>query len=238
MEKEISNGAMLGIVLIALAAIIGLGFGVFSIAKGTANDGVTGVQENLGAVGNSAFTDFDQKIVTGTQVSSGLQNFEGKPYAILIATQALKDNTTTTVGVLESNGAGLDKYGSGANFTPPTVAAYTEANMVSAMMVHRSTDSNANGTSPLTFMNYNTLLGLNDTISPARAQMYFDQNCWRALKGFKTVSGKVQMNGITGNISKSGMVEFVPSGSRFQAYLIKDLSGTIMGIAFEQLNSK
>ena len=28
MEKEISNGAMLGIVLIALAAIIGLGFGV------------------------------------------------------------------------------------------------------------------------------------------------------------------------------------------------------------------
>lgn len=28
MEKEISSGAMLGIVLIALAAIIGLGFGV------------------------------------------------------------------------------------------------------------------------------------------------------------------------------------------------------------------
>ena len=47
MEKEISSGAMLGIVLIALAAIIGLGFGVFAIAKGTANEGVTQVQENL-----------------------------------------------------------------------------------------------------------------------------------------------------------------------------------------------
>ena len=39
MEKEISSGTMLGIVLIALAAVIGLGFGVFSIAKGVANEG-------------------------------------------------------------------------------------------------------------------------------------------------------------------------------------------------------
>ena len=91
MEKEISNGAMLGIVLIALAAIIGLGFGVFAIAKGTANEGVTGVQENLGAVSNSAFTDYDQKIVTGTQVMSAVQNFEGKPVAILISTIATRD---------------------------------------------------------------------------------------------------------------------------------------------------
>ena len=45
MEKEISSGAMLGIVLIALAAIIGIGFGVFAIAKGVANNGVTNVQE-------------------------------------------------------------------------------------------------------------------------------------------------------------------------------------------------
>lgn len=36
MEKEISSGTMLGVVLIALAAVIGLGFGVFSIAEGVA----------------------------------------------------------------------------------------------------------------------------------------------------------------------------------------------------------
>ena len=35
MEKEISSGTNLGIVLIALAAIIALGFGIFAIAKGT-----------------------------------------------------------------------------------------------------------------------------------------------------------------------------------------------------------
>ncbi len=50
MEKEISSGAMLGIVLIALAAVIGLGFGVFAIAKGTANEGTTNMQDTLNAV--------------------------------------------------------------------------------------------------------------------------------------------------------------------------------------------
>ena len=50
MEKEISSGTMLGIVLIALAAVIGLGFGVFSIAKGVANEGTVGVQDNLNVV--------------------------------------------------------------------------------------------------------------------------------------------------------------------------------------------
>ena len=59
---------MLGIVLIALAAVIGLGFGVFAIAKGVANEGVVNVQDNLGAVSDSAYTDYDNKIVTGTQV--------------------------------------------------------------------------------------------------------------------------------------------------------------------------
>lgn len=86
MEKEISSGTMLGIVLIALAAVIGLGFGVFAIAKGVANEGVVNVQDNLGAVSDSAYTDYDNKIVTGTQVKAAYNSFKGKPVAILINT--------------------------------------------------------------------------------------------------------------------------------------------------------
>ena len=89
MEKEISSGTMLGIVLIALAAVIGLGFGVFSIAKGVANEGTVGVQENLGTVSESAFEDYNDKIVTGTMVKSAVQNFTGKSVAILINTTAM-----------------------------------------------------------------------------------------------------------------------------------------------------
>ena len=89
MEKEISSGTMLGIVLIALAAVIGLGFGVFSIAKGVANEGTVGVQDNLGTVSESAFDDYNDKIVTGTMVKSAIQNFKGKSVAILVNTTAM-----------------------------------------------------------------------------------------------------------------------------------------------------
>lgn len=230
MEKEISNGAMLGIVLIALAAIIGLGFGVFSIAKSTANDGVTGVQENLGAVSNSSFTDYDQKIVTGTQVASCQQNFDGKPYAILIATQAVKDNTTAS-GTIATTASGLDKYPASK---PPVAAAYTTKDMTTAMKVFKSADTTA--TCTLTFIEYNALLGI-DTVK-SFAAVGFDSNCYRTVNGFKTSAGKIDMNGVTGNLSKSGAIEFLPSGARFQSYLIKDLSGTNMGIAFEQISTK
>ena len=93
MEKEISSGTMLGIVLIALAAVIGLGFGVFSIAKGVANEGTVGVQDNLAGVQDSAFEDYNDKIVTGTMVKSALQSFQGKSVAILINTTANKTPT-------------------------------------------------------------------------------------------------------------------------------------------------
>lgn len=239
MEKEISNGAMLGIVLIALAAIIGLGFGIFAIAKGTANEGVTGVQENLGAVGNSAFTDYDQKIVTGTQVVSAYDNFEGKSVAVLIATQATKDksdNSDASKGdILE--GAGVDTSYSDANKPVPLVYAYKDLALNNEMLTTKSNGDDVQ----LTFINYNALLKHDDigaTATDSTSKVYFDSNCWRAANGFQAVAGKVQLNGITGNLSKSGMMEYVPSGSRFQSYLIKDLSGTVMGVAFEQLNAR
>lgn len=100
MEREISSGAMLGIVLLALAAVIGLGFGVFAIAKGVANEGTVGVQDSLGTVSDQAFLDYDQKIVTGTQATAALNTFEGKPYALFYNTNALKGATAATVPTL------------------------------------------------------------------------------------------------------------------------------------------
>ena len=231
MEKEISNGAMLGIVLIALAAIIGLGFGVFAIAKGTANEGVTNVQESLGAVGASAFTDYDQKIITGTQVISAYQSFEGKPYALLIATQATKDKSGTTSHSF-ANGAGVKSVFGDDLKKLSVTGAYAEGG-TSRFSVLDSEDKSVS----LRFLNYNALLGKEKT-TDSESKITFDSTCWRATDGFGTEGGKVLMCNITGNLAKSGMMEYIPSGARFQSYLIKDLSGTIMGMAFEQINTR
>ena len=82
MENEISSGAHLGVVLIALAAIIAIGFGVFGIAKAIANDGTAKVETSLKSVSDQEFKDYDQVICTGTQVNSAIQNFAGKYVAV------------------------------------------------------------------------------------------------------------------------------------------------------------
>lgn len=239
MEKEISSGAMLGIVLIALAAIIGLGFGVFAIAKGTANTGVTNVQENLEGVSQSAYTDYDQTIVTGQQVKSAYSNFEGKSSAVLIATQAVKDSIKN--GAISEDAAGITE----------AYKAYSNANYVNQFIVKAGgskaakSDYDALGwknsagtTVDSIFINYNAVLGLDKTDTTKVREIYFDENCYRAENGYATKSGKVVMNNIAGNMSKSGMVEYLPTSARFQAYLIKDASGTTMGVAFEQISAK
>lgn len=220
MEGEISRGAMLGIVLIALAAIIGLGFGIFAIAKGVANEGTTNVQDQLSQVSLATFNDFDQKVVTGTQVLSAYSNFAGKPYAILIATRSYLDGNTE----------GL-----------------SDAPEVETDVKIKISDSEVD----LKFLNYNALLGPAGGAGGAGggaeggaeggavggAELEYSNGIFIQKSPFlMDESGKIQYNTVTDKLSKSGQVEYVPSTARFEANLIKDPSGTIMGIAFQQVS--
>lgn len=216
MEKEISSGAMLGIVLIALAAIIGLGFGVFAIAKGTANEGVVGVQENLGAVADASFTDYDQKIVTGTQVVSAYNNFEGKTVAILIGTRSFVSGDAPNNSAVEYEDTTANDY---------TVQAFEVDGTTTIKML-----DNANQNEDIEFINYNALLATD-------AKVNSDNGKYVTSAAFNAPGGVVKFNGITGGLSKSGNSEYIPSSGRFQANLLKDSSGTIMGVVFQQIGS-
>lgn len=246
MEKEISSGAMLGIVLIALAAIIGIGFGVFAIAKGTANTGVADTQEQLEKVSASAYTDFDQKIVTGQQVKSCYDNFEGKPAAILIATQATKDHSDK--GQYDNKVSGIkEKYGNGdlakGINAVPYVLAYSNDKLNETADLEWKT-SKDKAVDKEFFVNYNALLANekggyhnSDDNTKGTPYVYFDVNCFKADWGYYTKDGRVRYNNISGNLSKTGMTEYLPTSARFQAYLIKDKTGSILGAAFEQIVS-
>ena len=76
MERPVRDSAMVGVVLILLAAVIGLAFGLFSLSKGTANEGVV---ESQGAVNNFMninYSQFEDKIVTGRDVLSVFKTFK------------------------------------------------------------------------------------------------------------------------------------------------------------------
>ncbi|MBP3398818.1 MAG: hypothetical protein J6K75_03570, partial [Erysipelotrichaceae bacterium] len=92
-------------------------------------------------------------------------------------------------------------------------------------------------------INYNALLGADATLASeidvdctSGRLIYFDNNKFITTTTFEAKNGKVQFNNITANLSKSGMMEYVSTGARFQSYLIKDNAGTTMGVAFEQIS--
>lgn len=235
MEKEISSGTMLGIVLIALAAVIGLGFGVFSIAKGVANEGTVNVQDNLGTVSESAFEDYNDKIVTGTMVKSAVTNFTGKSVAILISTtamnkevkpfashQSLQVYTLSEGGLTSIDGAnqktGGDEY---IGVTPPPGERY--------------------------YVNYNALIGSTAvTDDTGRTKVDWGKEgtvtfkdgiyqCDGVSFAVNQVTGKVQFDNSVGGFSRSGNCEYIAASAKFEANLMKDTSGTTIGIIFTQM---
>ena len=219
MEKEISSGAMLGIVLIALAAVIGLGFGVFAIAKSTANEGIVGVQDSLTQVSESTFADYDQKTVTGSQVKSFVTTMSGKSYALLIGTTAAQKD-----GVA--------------------------ANAVKAGKLAATVENATNGA---VFVNYGALItcanagpdvakGAKINTATTDYGLKLTNGVW-GTDGTNEVSfvlssdgsNKIQFNNQTSGLTTVGTGECVPDATKFKANLIKDTSGTIKGVVFEQI---
>lgn len=220
MEREISGGAMLGIVLLALAAVIGLGFGVFAIAKGIANEGTVNVQDSLGTVSSQVFLDYDQKIVTGTQALSGLKTFEGKPYAVLIATKAIQGATGAKVSPTHKayavqETAGKPKF---INYNAVIAMAPGGGDWTGVSKVDGTVSGGAS---------------ISDTLAQDLITMtngsYIIQN------GFASVGGNIVLDKETGGLFKSGNGEYIATSAKYQANLIKDASGNIVGIALEQI---
>ena len=233
MEKEISSGTMLGIVLIALAAVIGLGFGVFSIAKGVANEGTVGVQDNLGTVSESAFDDYNDKIVTGTMVKSAIQNFKGKSVAILVNTTAMDKAVVTYKSHL-----GLQTYKM-TNFAITDFTGPTKITGGAAMGAKATASEHY-------YVNYNALLGatastdadgVTTVTALANAGVLKLQDGIYNATGIPfavDANGKVAFDYSTGGSTRTGNCEYLAPTAKFDANLIKDETGTTIGIVFTQ----
>lgn len=222
MGDNASDISKIAVILIAVAVLIGLVFGVFSIGKSIANDGVTKVQTNLDSVSSSEFKDYDEKVVTGTQVLAALDNFQGKSVAVLIATQA----DVNAYGDIDSDN----------KFVAPNKTGSADGPYVVAESGKTFLDADGSTTYTAGYLNYNAILGaLDSSDSHTPATITFNDSCFTTKDAFAAKNGAVQYYSVTANINKSGMTEFVPTGAKFQANLLKDESGTNVGVVFRQI---
>lgn len=265
MEHEVADVAKLGVVLIALATLINIGFGVFQISKGTANTGVNNLQEELENIQNAKYSTYDQTEITGQMLRAIFSQFKGEEIAILISNQAWIDCVSSTDVLQTPNPVtyiSQDTFGSGIfnmyNFedngiTLPIVYAYNDKGLTREYKMNSSTNSRVNGS----FINYGSILGRRSELldgSPVEyglteatckiygieynmAGIYFDYTCFICNSGFATdEASRIQHNDIIKNIQQTGTTEYIPTGAKFDSYLVKDSSGTIIGIACMQVS--
>lgn len=145
MEKETSSLVSLGIVLIAIAVVITLGFGIFAVGKRLANNGQNDVVSQVDQINNSTFTDLDQQVITGTRLKGVISQLSTGNYAVLINTLALRNcyqDGTKVSGDLCTSAGGFN-------------SAYDEAVVWSNFPTTTSKGTSCYAT----FINYNALLG-------------------------------------------------------------------------------
>lgn len=223
MEKEISTGAMLGVMLLTLAAVIGLGFGIFAIAKGVASQGSSNVQHQLHQVSNQIFIGYDQQVVTGTQAIAAMKSFAGKPDAVLISTTALEQGRAVASGTSRQNGVYFVQAQDGTGNT----ITFIDYNAVLAM---------PDGSTPIPVPTQAGGVTATSASASSDPQMTMSNGHYVTKSGISSdTNSNVVFDNQTAGLYKTGNAEYIQPDGSFQANLVETPDGTKVGIALRQV---
>lgn len=179
MEGELGTGARIAIALVIIGVIIATVFVILGFTRGTTNQGITAVQNSMDSMSLAQFDDYDQSVMSGTQVLAGVKLFEGRPVGIVVRTKA------------------ASPVGAGYNYG-------------------------------VEFVGTNSTTKMTSVITKPAGKNFYVLNIDTGGGGSMTYN----MNYLP--MKNSGTDEFVRPTAKFLSELIKDSTGTIVGIAFTQ----
>lgn len=219
MDQEISKGTWVGATILAIVAILGLSFAVYGIARSLVNNSSADFVQTVDSVGNSSFNDFDGTTVSGLQVRAAIDNYEGDKIAILVNTAGVQQAWAgSTTGVIANN--------TNVSFASDKIIRQEEV----PMDYNQAIVMQGKG-----YIVYNALF---DYTSGGGATLT-DSNegylIWNGMFKLHTDSSNLMFNTVKAKYKTTGCTEFVANGSNFNAKLIKDASGTVVGIMFTQV---
>lgn len=184
MGDDLSTGAKIGIGLVILCFLIAIVLSLLMVVKNITNSGANQLESGLGQMMATTYDDYDQKIVTGTKVTSAIKLFSGEPIGIVVVTGLCLDNSVNGGYCYGALLEGYNQEGSNGNFSYKSSSALTR---------------NAGDT----FF----------TMTPKSPIVY---------------------NLNTKPMTVSGSAQYVRDNGKYLAELIKDSTGTIIGISFTQ----
>lgn len=218
MDQEISKGTWVGATILAIVAILGLSFAVYGIARSLVNNSSADFVQTVDSVGNSSFNDYDGTTVSGLQVRSAIDNYEGDKICIMI------------------NTAGVQQAWAGSSSAMAEAADVSFAENV--IIRQEAIDASYNQGVVVQGKGYIAYNALFDYTAGGGATLK-DSNegylIWNGMFKLHDGSSNLMFNTCKTNYKTTGCTEFIANGSNFNAKLIKDASGTVVGIMFTQV---
>lgn len=211
MERPTSNAVMIGVVLMALAAVIGLFWGVFTLSKTTINDGTTNVQEKIMQFEDLNWETYDDKEVLGREILSLHTTSTYDDIAILVHTVRMNDG----VVISKDN----DRYVQFYKGEP-----YVNYGAILGVL----------GTDRIEDMNEYLLekgtavRKTEDSLEQKAGAIYTDAVLCRDDLGYVTKDDSITA------LKRDGTIEYINEKTTFDSMLIYDVSGAVVGVLFRQ----
>lgn len=239
MSEDVSATMRVGITVILVAALVATVLNLMVMSNSLLNNGQTTLQSGIDSVATQEFAAYDNTKVSGTQVATALSLFQGRDCAIVIQTTALRD---------------LGKTGTGAG---PCASLAINYGALLTMNGKSSADNNlpnfyGDSSSKPAAASQGTISAISSNCITSQAKTAYviqfteDDSDGIALSrpagaanyvgNLHNSSGIVDSSYDTIGTTELGNPAYLLSSARFQSVLIKDATGSIIGIFFKQLN--
>lgn len=226
MSEDVSATMRVGITVILVAALVATVLNLMVMSNSLLSGGQTTLQSGIDSVSTQEFASYDNTKVSGTQVTTALAMFQGRDVAIIIQTKAFAaidddhKNKAINYGAIVTND-GKASEGTAPNGNMPEQqkeGTSLAANIITtqAKTAYVVTFNEDGGTA-------NTDAIWRDAGKPNYTAYLHNSN------------GMVDSSYDTIGTTELGNAAFILSSARFSSVLIKDPTGSIIGIFFKQL---
>lgn len=220
MSEDVSATMRVGITVILVAALVATVLNLMVMSNSLLSGGQTTLQSGIDSVSTQEFASYDNTKVSGTQVSTALSLFQGRDVAIIIQTKAFAEAADGGADKAINYGAILTKDGKSS----------TSSNMPAKQTYASGTSSTY--LTPQAKTAYIVNFSDTDVANTAIVRKAGAAN----YEGYlHNSNGLVDSSYDIIGTTELGNTAYLLSSSRFSSVLIKDPTGSIIGIFFKQL---
>lgn len=235
MSEDVSATMRVGITVILVAALVATVLNLMVMSNSLLSGGQTTLQSGIDSVSAQEFATYDNTKVSGTQVNTALSLFQGRDVAIIIQTKSFRDISKpndNTPGPYASKAINYGALLSCQGVSSEKGAA--EGNKGGMPELIKDTNSDHG--------NFITSQAKTAYVVNWTDGSHNKEDLWReAGAAYYTAylhnsNGLVDSSYDTIGTTELGNSAYLLSSSRFSSVLIKDPTGSIIGIFFRQLN--